>query len=88
MNLRSGSTFTRVDSKTEHRRITGSPIGANFFLGILRVLGEFTDPSEAISGAMEGDSSDVDMSVGHIYGGTYEKLGLDARMLASSFGRV
>jgi pantothenate kinase len=38
-------------------------------LGILRILNEFNDPSEAINGAMEGDSSEIDMSVGHIYGG-------------------
>ena len=88
VNLRSGTTFTRVDSKTEHRRITGSPIGATSFLGLLKVMNLYNDPSQAINGALEGDSSGVDMSVGDIYGGTYEKLGLDARMLASSFGRL
>ena len=72
MNLRSGSSFTVVESKTEWRRITGSSIGSNLFLGVLRILNVFSDPTEAINGAINGDSANVDMSVGDIYGGEYQ----------------
>lgn len=41
VNVRSGSTFYRVDGPTQFKRITGSPIGANTFLGMLRVLDFF-----------------------------------------------
>jgi len=88
VNLRSGASFIRVDSKTQHRRITGSAIGSNFFLGMLRALNLFNDPTDAIKGAMAGDSSHCDMSVGDIYGGSYGKLGLPAQMIASSFGKL
>ena len=71
VNLRSGSSFTVVESKTSQRRITGSVIGSNLFLGVLRILNSFSDPTEAINGAINGDSSNVDMSVGDIYGGEY-----------------
>jgi pantothenate kinase len=36
----------------------------------------YNDPTEAIKGAIDGDSSNCDMSVGDIYGGVYKQLGL------------
>lgn len=48
----------------------------------------FNDPTQAIHGAVEGDSSNIDLSVGDIYGGSYEKLGLHSAMIASSFGKL
>ena len=72
VNLRSGCSFTRVDSANEYKRITGSSIGVNVFLGILRLLNLFNDPTEAVNGALDGDSSNCDMSVGDIYGGVYK----------------
>ena len=88
VNIRSGTSFTRVDSKTQSRRLTGSAIGSNVFLGILRLLNVFNDPTEAINGAVSGDSSNIDLSVGDIYGGAYDKLGLHTNMIASSFGKL
>ena len=46
------------------------------------------DPTEAIYGAVQGDSGNIDMNVGDIYGGKYDGLGLPAEMLASSFGKL
>jgi pantothenate kinase len=88
VNLRSGTSYYRVDSATESRRIVGSPIGSNVFMGILRLLGGFNDPTEAVTGAISGDSSNIDLSVGDIYGGSYGKLGLPPAMIASSFGKL
>lgn len=88
VNVRSGASFIRVDSPTQFRRLTGSPIGSNLFLGVLRILNCFEDPSEAINAAVEGDSSNIDLSVGDIYGGSYDSLGLPAPMLASAFGKL
>ena len=68
VNLRSGATFHRVDSKTQTKRITGSAIGINVWLGILRLLNAFNDPQEAIDGALHGDNRNCDLSVGNIYG--------------------
>jgi len=38
--------------------------------------------------AERGDNTNVDMLVGDIYGGGYEKIGLKATTIASSFGKV
>jgi type II pantothenate kinase len=38
--------------------------------------------------AEKGDNTNVDMLVGDIYGGGYEKIGLKASTIASSFGKV
>lgn len=66
----------------------GSAIGGSFFWGILRLLNFFDNPTEAMIAAATGDSSQIDMSVGDIYGGDYGSIGLPANMIASSFGRV
>ena len=72
VNLRSGCNFIRVDSKDKHSRICGSTIGIHMFLGVLRLLNLFNnDPTSAVNGAMQGDSGNVDMNVGDIYGGDY-----------------
>jgi type II pantothenate kinase len=66
----------------------GTSIGSSTFWGILRLMGFFSDPTEAILSALKGDSSNVDMSVGDIYGGSYPSIGLKESMIASSFGRL
>jgi pantothenate kinase len=71
VNLRSGATFTRVESKTSYKRIHGNTIGASTFWGMLRILNYYNDPTDSIMGAFRGDSSNIDMSVGDIYGGDY-----------------
>jgi len=76
VNIRSGASFIRIDSKNDFKRISGSTIGIQVFLGILKLIGSYTDPTEAIDAAIKGDSSNLDMSVGDIYGGGYSALGL------------
>ena len=88
VNVRSGSSFTIVESKDKYRRVAGSSIGASFFVGILRYLNLFTDPTEMLASATKGDSSKIDMSVGDIYGGSYTGLAFPSNMIASSFGKV
>lgn len=88
MNLRSGATFTRVDSKDSFHRVLGTSIGSSFFWGILRLLNFFSDPSEAVIAALNGDSGNIDMSVGDIYGGAYSGIGLTSKSIASSFGKL
>lgn len=58
------------------------------FLGALRILNYFNDPSEALGAALVGDSSHTDLSVGDIYGGAYQGIGLPADLVASSFGKL
>ena len=86
VNVRSGSSYTIVESKDSYRRVPGSSIGGSFFVGVLRYLNLYTDPTVMVASAAAGDSSKVDMSVGDIYGGSYTGLGLPGNMIASSFG--
>ena len=91
VNIRSGTTFTRVDSKTEYRSVSpvgGSPLGLTFYHGVMRMLNLYGDPTESIQAAIEGDSSHIDFDVGDIYGGSYSGLGLPKQMLASSFAKL
>lgn len=88
VNVRSGATFTRIDSVDSHTRLFGTSIGGSFFWGVLRLLNYFHDPTEAVVAAAKGDSSKIDMSVGDIYGSDYTALGLPAEMIASSFGKL
>ena len=48
---------------------------------------KFKKPEEAIQAAYGGSNS-CDMSVGDIYGGKYESLGLNENILASLFGKL
>ena len=88
VNLRSGATFTRVDSVDCYERVGGSSLGVSFIWGVMRYLGKYTDPTAMCDAAIDGDSSKVDMSVADIYGGSYDGIGLPGALLASSFGRL
>jgi pantothenate kinase len=51
----------------------------------------FNDPTDMTKSAMDGDDSNVTMTVGDIYGGDYrvsDKVTLPASMIASSFGKL
>lgn len=89
VNLRSGATFTRVDSPTEYKRLLGTSIGSSFFWGVLRLLNKFHDPTDAIDVAIKGDTKNIDMCISDIYGKDgYSGLGFKADMVASSFGKL
>ena len=88
VNLRGGANFVRVDSKNEFHRIAGSTIGIHAIIGILRSLNIFEDPIDALTGALVGDSSNIDLSVGDIYGGGCDALGMPSDWIASSFGKI
>mmetsp|Transcript_1731 Transcript_1731/g.1176 ORF Transcript_1731/g.1176 Transcript_1731/m.1176 type:complete len:93 (+) Transcript_1731:676-954(+) len=86
--MRSGATFTKVNSATDYTRITGTSIGVSLFWGIARYMNYFKDPTEAVNSGIEGDTSNIDISVGDIYGGNYASIGLPGQLIASSFGKL
>ena len=88
VNLRSGASFIRVDSKTDYKRVIGTSIGAGTFIGISKLLWEGNDLTKALFAGLKGDSRNIDMSVGDIYGTSYSKIGLPAEVIASSFGKI
>jgi type II pantothenate kinase len=88
VNLRSGISVYKVTTKHEYTRVGGSSIGGSTFWALMKLMTDYTDPAQAISEAVEGDTTDVDMSVGDIYGGDYPSIGLSGSMLASSCAKM
>ena len=68
--------------------MSGTAVGASTFWGITRLLGNFKDPTDALMSALRGDNRNTDLSVGDIYGGDYQGIGLNKDIIASSFGKL
>jgi type II pantothenate kinase len=88
LNLRSGLSIYRLDSPTQYRRIQGSCLGGTTIWSILKILTSFKSPEEAVRASVEGDNTLIDMSVGDIYGCTYDQAGLNREIIASSCAKL
>jgi type II pantothenate kinase len=88
VNIGSGVSMLRVDDADKFQRVGGTSLGGSTFLGLASALTGCTSFEEAINYAMEGDSTQIDMLVGDIYGGDYTEMGLAATTVASSFGKL
>lgn len=88
VNLRSGLSIYRLDSPTDHRRIQGSCLGGTTIWSILKLLTPFQSPEEAVRASVHGDNTLIDMSVGDIYGCTYDQAGLNSDLIASSCAKL
>lgn len=63
-------------------------LGGGTFLGLCCLLTGCQSYEEAIALAAAGDSTKVDKKVKDIYGGNYQRFGLDGDVVASSFGQM
>ncbi len=54
----------------------------------MRLINLYDDPLQAVHGGCVGDSSNVDMSVGDIYGPGFKRHGLSSERIACSFGKL
>mmetsp|Transcript_3017 Transcript_3017/g.6283 ORF Transcript_3017/g.6283 Transcript_3017/m.6283 type:complete len:338 (+) Transcript_3017:39-1052(+) len=88
VNLRSGLSVYKVNSKDDFVRVGGSSIGGSTFWALMKLMTDYSDPIHAIGDAIKGDTRNVDMSVGDIYGGDYPSIGLSGDMLASSCAKM
>ncbi|KAF6004774.1 PaNtothenate Kinase [Cyanidiococcus yangmingshanensis] len=87
-HIGSGVSFIKVIGPNRFQRVSGTSLGGGTFWGLCRILTNCKTFDEVIELTKHGDNSRVDMLVGDIYGGAYEKLGLDANVIAASFGKV
>ena len=87
-NIGSGVSIVKVTGHDKFERISGSSLGGGTFWGLARLLLECKNFDEIIQLTNSGENSNVDMLVGDIYGGSYESLGLDAGVIAASFGKA
>eukprot|EP00249_Psilotum_nudum_P017965 c26575_g1_i1 orf=538-2418(+) len=88
VNIGSGVGILRVDSPDQFERVGGTSLGGSTFFGLVAVLAGCSSFEEAIQLAAQGDSTEIDMLVGDIYGGDYSEMGLAATTVASSFGKL
>ncbi|XP_053839559.1 pantothenate kinase 1 isoform X3 [Vidua macroura] len=88
VNIGSGVSILAVYSKDNYKRVTGSSLGGGTFLGLCCLLTGCETFEEALEMAAKGDSTNVDKLVKDIYGGDYERFGLQGSAVASSFGHM
>ncbi|KAL7873845.1 hypothetical protein AOLI_G00129160 [Acnodon oligacanthus] len=88
VNIGSGVSILAVYSKDNYKRVTGTSLGGGTFLGLCCLLTGCETFEEALEMASKGDSTNVDKLVRDIYGGDYQRFGLQGSAVASSFGHM
>ena len=91
VNIGSGVSIISVTASGEYTRVGGSAIGGGTFFGLTAALTGCADYKTVLELATRGDSSNVDLLVGDIYGGDYcvpeQGINLKSSTVASSFGK-
>ncbi|KAK0145168.1 Pantothenate kinase 1 [Merluccius polli] len=88
VNIGSGVSILAVHSLQDYKRVTGTSLGGGTFLGLCSLLTGCGSFEEALEMASRGDSTNVDKLVKDIYGGDYQRFGLQGNAVASSFGQM
>ncbi|KAI8811566.1 fumble-domain-containing protein [Cladochytrium replicatum] len=88
VNIGSGVSVLKVTSDETFERISGTSIGGGTLWGLLSLMTNARTYDEMLEVSKDGDNKNVDMLVGDIYGGDYNKIGLKSTTIASSFGKV
>lgn len=88
VNIGSGVSILKVTSKDQFQRVSGSSIGGGTFWGLACQMAGVRTWDEVHEMSLSGDNRNIDLLVGDIYGTGYDKLGLDANVIASSFGKA
>lgn len=88
----SGVSLLKINGPGDYERVSGTSLGGGTFWGLARLLTNVESSVETDSWAEvqalgeHGDSNNVDLLVGDIYGEEqekYAKLGLDKEIIAS-----
>lgn len=88
VSIGSGVSVLHVKGPGDFERVSGSSIGGGTYWGLCRLLTKCQSYDEALDLCASGSNAAVDMSVGDIYGGSYDKFNLPANTVASSFGKM
>lgn len=88
VNIGSGVSIVKVTAHDTFERVSGSSLGGGTFWGLARMLLDCATFDDVIRLTHDGNNANVDMLVGDIYGGSYASLGLDASVIAASFGKA
>ncbi|CEG43576.1 pantothenate kinase [Plasmopara halstedii] len=88
VSIGSGVSVLYVKGPGEYERVSGSSIGGGTYWGLCRLMTSCETYDDALDLCVHGSNTPVDMSVGDIYGGAYDKFKLPAATVASSFGKM
>ena len=88
VNIGSGVSILKVSGPGDFVRVGGSSLGGGTLWGLLSLITGAKTFDEMLEMAQRGDNTAVDMLVGDIYGMGYNRIGLRASNIASSFGKV
>ncbi len=88
VNVGSGVGFILVNSEHSWERVSGTSLGGGTFFGLSALLTGETSFDRMLDSAEGGDNAAVDLTVGDIYGRNYDRFGLKASTIASSFGKA
>ncbi|KAJ9452861.1 Pantothenate kinase 2 [Diplonema papillatum] len=92
VNIGTGTSIVDIAGDASYLRLGGSSLGGGTFLGLCKALTKCRDFDEAVALAASGNSRNVDLVVGDIYGEEDEQLGskygLRSSTLASSFAKL
>lgn len=89
VNVKTGTSFYRMDSPTEFVRVGGSSIGVSTIMALGKTLVHESSIAKMIEiGKASGKTSRVDLLVEDIYGGDCSSIGLAGSIIASSLGKA
>lgn len=87
-NILEGTSVYRVDSSDNFKRIGGSTMGTTTYWSLVKLACGYDEPEIAVRDAIKGNNELIDLSVGDIYGKSYDAFNLDSALIASSFGKL
>lgn len=87
VNTLEGISVYKVDSIDKQTKLGGNTFGVATLWSLIQLSTGYTDPEEAVRDATKGRNT-CDLTVGEIYGGSYDQFGLNSNYIASSFGKV
>ncbi|XP_021842935.2 pantothenate kinase 1 isoform X2 [Spinacia oleracea] len=88
VNIGSGISMIKVVGDGKFERVSGTSLGGGTLLGLGMLLTKCQSFDDLLEMSHKGDNRNIDMLVSDIYGSDYSKIGLSARTIASSFGKV
>lgn len=90
VNIGSGVSVILAESPDKFSRVSGTALGGATFLGLAKLILGVDSFNEALDLAEHGDVTNVNMTVGDIYGGDYvgPDFVLPASLTASCFGKL
>jgi len=87
-NIVEGVSVYKVESADNFNRIGGNTFGMTSYWSLVSMACGYVDPEVAVKDAIKGNNELIDLSVGDIYGGSYDKFNLNSQIIASSFGKL